>query len=101
MMPSSSSHFSVRLTPARNKPSPVKPFGDVGSVEVTTTAPASGNHPSRLAKHVCLRTRDSISNAAIAATALLVVLQQRRSPITRDAASSRVAFHVAAYVRQM
>jgi hypothetical protein len=75
MTPSSSCASIMRRPPARNKPSPVTASGDVDPVQITAATPERGDHPDRLATPVGVRTRDSIGNAVIAATALHLATQ--------------------------
>jgi hypothetical protein len=60
-----------------------------------------GDHPDRLAISVCIRTRDSIHNAVMAATALHAARSAVESQTGKDAVSARVPIHVSAHTHQV
>jgi hypothetical protein len=61
----------------------------------------SGDHPDRLARSVCVRTRDSIDNVAMAAMALHAAMPAAEAPTGTDATLSPVAGDVGAHAHQM
>jgi hypothetical protein len=77
------------------------PSGNIDLICGAATTPEGGNPLDCPATSTCALDCDSIGNTVIPVTALHIARLQRRSPIAKDATSSRVAVRVASHVHQM